>query len=213
MELFTRPSDDEKYLVYKLNISKLLNKNNFLSMNKFKIKKFLDINEEQHFLRYRLELFRDWMKENFRYSKECINKIDSILRKTMLINALYPNEEAFIYSLRNIVFAKNRNLKSLLTDLRLSKTEQMYYFYQLNRFVKDGINKSGFQICLTNHNIYLRENTLNFEKIHFKSIYDLHLCDDHLIIQTTMNKYEVFVPDPKLLYVSIERILNIKKFI
>ena len=48
--------NDEEYLKYKESIVNIINRNNFLSFSKSKIKKFLSVENEQHFLRYRFEL-------------------------------------------------------------------------------------------------------------------------------------------------------------
>lgn len=213
MELFTRPSNEESYLVYKQNIEKQFNITNFLSFSKFKIKKLFCIGQEENFLRYRFELIKAWMKQNLMYTTDCINKLDLIFKKMMINSILYPEEEAFIYSIRNIVFAKKRNLKSVLTDLKTPKNEVIYYFYQLNKYLKDDQENIGYQVCLSNFNIYLRSDKQKQEKIDYKDIHNLHLCNDSLVIQTTMNKYQAFVSEPKLLYVSLERILKIKKIL
>ena len=148
---------------------------------------------------------------NLRYTKKFIGKIDNILKKLMLVTSLYPNEEAFIYSLKNIVFAKTRNLKSVLLDIELPEKDAIYYFYKLNSYSKDRQNYLGYQILLTFHHIYLRHNHKTHEMISYLDIHNIHLYDDHLMIQSTMNKYDIFCPNPKLLYVSIERIMKLKK--
>ncbi len=213
MELFKRPSNDEEYLKYKESIVNIINRNNFLSFSKSKIKKFLSVENEQHFLRYRFELLNSWSKQNLVYTKESINKFDVILKKLMLVDFLYPDEEFFLYSIRNIAFAKKRNLKSVLTDLELPKREFVYYFYAMNKYKKDEKDFSAYQVCLSNFNLFLRHDNQSFEKINYEEMVRLHLCDDSLIVQTNNNKYTIHVSDPKLLYVSLERMLKIRKIL
>ena len=129
MELFKRHSDDISYIKYKESISEILNYDNFLHFTKRKITKLYDIETEKHFIRYKFELLSKWIKYNFTYTQSAVLTLEKILYIFSLKNFLNPLENYFVYFAHNIVFAKTRNIKSILVDIDLSKTDSVYYGY------------------------------------------------------------------------------------
>ncbi len=211
MDLFERASPEQEYILYKKYVVNFLNDNNLLSTSTRRIKLLFQIGTEKHYLRYRFELLRRWIKWNLRYTNDSIKTLDSILKKLNIIDNLNPNEVDFIYSVRNIIFAKKRNLKSVLTDLTLDKKEYAYYIYKINHYLENNILKEAKVILLTSKRIIIEITANNFISIPYDTLTDYHVYSNYLGLKTLNKAFNVYCAEPKLLYVSLERIFQLTK--
>ncbi|MDR0739381.1 MAG: hypothetical protein LBF00_00630 [Mycoplasmataceae bacterium] len=217
IKLFERNSNDYEYVIYKYKMVNQLHFKNLIHLNRKKIKGFFVRNETQHFLRYRFEILRNWIRQNEIYSQNYINSLDKIIHKLYLTNELCSYEKEYLNHYHGIVFAKTRNLKNLIIDFPINKNEKVYYKYEnasLYKFVNKKmilIQNQG-EIFITTQKILLSHH-MNIYPIEFENIKDYKISPYGLMILIKNQTYIFKTYDDFLTYVSLERIFKLRKII
>ncbi len=215
-KLFTRASDEFAYKIYKNGIIKILNINKLALWTKYNTNKLHSINNEKHFLRYRFELVLRWINSNEVYSKTYVENLNKIIEALDIKNYLNNNELNYLHHYEGVVFAKIRNLKSLIIDFQKGDNETIFYHYEHTNIYQ--INSLQEKLILDNIDFYISTERLifseNFEifSILFKDIIDYKLSHFGLTIKTNNQKYLIRCEDPYIHYVSLERVLKFKGY-
>jgi hypothetical protein len=214
-KLFERQSNDFDYINYKLRIEHHFHFRNLLNVPRPKFKKMFEIRQEQHYLRYRFELLKHWIRENEFYSEGYINHLDKLIHKMFLTNELNAYEQEYIKHYHGVVFAKTRNLKSLIVDFPLQKNEIPYYKYENTSFYRLVNNKMipierNGELFITTRKILLSHD-LNVFPIEFENIINYKVSRYGLLITTANNTYVFKAYDDYLPYVSLERVFRLEK--
>jgi hypothetical protein len=132
-----------------------------------------------------------------------------------LVNELNAYEQEYIKHYHGIVFAKTRNLKSLIVDFPLESNEIAYYkyenvsFYRIVNNKMFPIKKNG-ELFITTKKILLAKN-LDIYPIQFEDITNFKVSKYGLLIITKQNTYAFKAYDDYLSYVSLERIFRLEK--
>jgi hypothetical protein len=140
--------------------------------------------------------------------------LEYLLHKLYLVNELTPYEQEYIKHYHGIVFAKIRNLKSLIVDFPLQKNEIAYYKYEntsLYRLVDQKIIpiKRNAELFITTKKILLSHD-LDVFPIEFDDIVNYKISRFGLLIITKHNTYAFKAYDDYLPYVSLERIFRLE---
>jgi CMP-N-acetylneuraminic acid synthetase len=132
-----------------------------------------------------------------------------------LRNELNAYEQEYIKHYRAIVFAKIRNLKSLIVDFPLQKNEIAYYkykntsFYRLTGQKLTPIKRNG-ELYITTKKIMLTHN-MDVFPIEFENILNYKISRFGLTIITKENTFIFKTYDDYLPYVSLERIFILER--
>ncbi len=215
-KLFTRSSDEFAYKIYKNNISKILNISKLALWTKYNTNKLHSINNEKHFLRYRFELVLQWINNNELYSKTYIENLNKIIESLEIKNYLNNSELNYLHHYEGVVFAKTRNLKSLIIDFQKSENETVFYHYEHTNIYhiingKEELFLGDIDFYISTERLIFSENFEIFSLL-FSDLVDYKLSHLGLIISTKKQKYLIRCEDPYIHYVSLERILKFKGY-
>jgi hypothetical protein len=124
-------------------------------------------------------------------------------------------EQEYIKHYHGIVFAKIRNLKSLIVDFPTQNDEIVYYKYENTSFYHIvgeqmiPIKRNG-ELFITSKKILLSQN-LDVFPVEFDDIINYKVSPYGLLIMTKYNTYAFKAYDDYLAYVSLERVLRLEK--
>jgi hypothetical protein len=155
------------------------------------------------------------MRLNEFYDKNYVTRLESLIHKLRLTHELNAYEQEYLNHYQGVVFAKIRNLKNLIVDFSTARNEEVYYKYEnvgFYRLVNKRLipTKLNGELFITTHKILLSSG-LEIFTINFDEIMNFKISPQGLLIFTAHNIYSFKSYDDYLLYVSLERILKLKK--
>lgn len=189
---------------------------NILSYPKSKILSFYRSVDKQDFLAYRFEVLRKWMIANERYTYSYFNNLQTIIDKLYLDDDLNSYEQQYIRNIQDVVFAKMRNLKQLIVDFEIEKSELIFYRYEIKSFneIIDNDVRTHFSNCdvyITTKRLVVSEH-INTLSLPYELIKNYEFKMNELIINMNNGKkYSIKCNEIPTIYVSLERVLHREK--
>lgn len=210
-DLFERDSDDAQFLEYVKKIKTKLNYKNFVIFFNFG-RNLYSSHEFAHYERYIFILLKIWAMEHEEYEESYIRNFKFLIGKYHLKHRLYANEHEYINLFEEIIFNSKRNLKNIVVDFPISsnflENEEIFYHIINVHYISHNLTNKG-DIFISNSRIVFSTENMIFS-ISFKDISRYKLTIDGLKMVVYGNSYQ-FNPqndDPRVLYVSFERIFN-----
>ncbi len=216
---FFRSSDDDGYQKYINKYQKILNKN---TLNNFwtPFKKLYNFDEYDHYKRYVFELIKEWMDKEEVYSFSYITNVKRLFHCYGLEKELNNFEKTYIYDVENLVFDKERNLKSIPVEFSVKKNIKKFrgknesIFFQFDD-VKFSIEDSQIkQRC----SLYLGETKLfllvqpDLMTINYKDITDHRIrFPDEIYIKAHDKQMVIYSKEIKNIYSAFERVYYANK--
>lgn len=211
IKLFKRESNNDDFLKYVDKIESKLNQKNF---SKFFNKNLNLYNSSEfiHYQRYVFLLLSKWIAKNEAYTSSYIDHLNFLIKKYELTNKLYGIEKKYIHIIEEIIFNSKRNLKNIVVNfpkISYDDKEEEIFFHIVNvNFLSPKLLVNG-DVFITNTRLVFAQEFSIFG-IPFKDISKYKLTNKGLEIEAYKVKYEIepLVDDPRVLYVSFERIFN-----
>lgn len=213
---FTRPHSKSFFDQYVPKINCHINLHNIFSINKHALANYYNIKESQDFLAYRFYLLKQWMTKNEKYTPEYIEKLDLLINKLHLWNKLNSFEKQWILNVNDIVFAKTRNLKSLIIDFETNKKEVVVFKYNNVKFAFETNRKNekvilNCVVYISNQRLIIIKGVENFN-IEWKLVKSYNFSIQRICITTNNgNKFYLSSHNNYILHVSFCRIFEIIK--
>lgn len=213
---FTRPHSKTFFDEYMPKMSRHLNLYNVFSTNKQILANYFSIKERQDFLAYRFYLLKRWISKNEKYTPEYVKKLDLLINKLHLWNELNSFERQWILDVNDIVFAKTRNLKSLIVDFETNRKEIVVFKYDNIQFSfasKKNKEKviSYCTMYISNQRLVIIKGVENFN-LNWKQIKSYHFSTQKICITTnTDSKFYLSSNNNYVLHTSFCRIFEIIK--
>jgi hypothetical protein len=154
---------------------------------------------------------------NEAYTIIYVDGLTKLINKLFLTHELNAYEQEYVKHYQGVVFAQTRNIKNLIVDFPISKTERVYYkydncsLYQITNNKMKIIQSNG-EICITNQKILLSKG-MDIYPIELSSIVDYKISKYGLLIITKEYVYAFKMFDDYIAYVSFERVLKLMKMV
>lgn len=213
---FTRPHSKTFFDDYVPKISHHLNVHNIFTINKWYLAKYFSIDKRQDFLAYRFYLLKQWMNKNEKFTLDYVKKLDYLIGKLYLWDELNSFEQQWIVDIKDVVFAKKRNLKTLIVDFKTNKKEKVVFKYSNIQLCFEDKHKRVKVIpnCimyLSDQRVIITKGVENFN-INWSQIKAYHFSTQKITI-TTNTDSQLFISclNNYILHVSFCRLFAIIK--
>lgn len=213
---FTRHHSKTFFDEYVPKMNLHINLHNVFLIKKKTLINYYSIKERQDFLAYRFYLLKQWMTKNEKYTPGYVKRLDLLISKLHLWNELNSFERQWILNVNDIVFAKTRNLKSLIVDFETNKKEIVVFKYSNIKFTFATMKKkekviSNCLMYISNHRLVIIKGVENFS-LGWKQIKSYHFSTQRICITTDAgNKFYLSSHNNYILHASFCRIFEIIK--
>ncbi len=195
---------------YIKKIERLLNEDTLDNWSFSKTKKEIKENEN-FFYPYAFYVLKKWIMINQRFDEAFIHALITNIQHLNLENRLYPKEKEFILYFQNVIFAKNRNLKSLISSFSLLSHEKIYFRYEMDwLYIDDKKYFDNAEIYLSTHRFIISGES-KYVSFMYKDIEQIKLTDFFLEIKWKNKIIKIVSGDLHLIYCSLERIFKLTK--
>ncbi|WP_391591915.1 hypothetical protein [[Mycoplasma] cavipharyngis] len=214
---FSRIADSNKEKAYQLFVAKIkpiYHENNFTKIYIRTIYDYVAINELEFLEIYLFSLLKKWVAVNEKYDLKYLKKYQKLIKFLEIENKFGFLEYYYWEHLNNIIFTKNRTLKSLNPNFSMHKKETNYFFYSDLIFHSDApklhITHLQCSLFVTNKRLIIVSPTM-YLVFNLKELKNLKLNSNNVRFDFEKIYFILETNIPEVIYISLNRMMQLKR--